>query len=73
MYDPRPPKKPNLGKWPFWSSPPELALDYVLKIFVFLVGVPFLFGVQFTPFGLLLNYLFLDFLIYLQYNKLGSQ
>ena len=69
MLNPRPPRKPNLGNWPFWSSPPELALDYVLKIAVFLIILPSLFGVAFTPMGLLINYLLIDFLLYLQYKK----
>lgn len=69
MYNPRPPKKPNLGSWPFWSSPPELALDYCIKILIFLIVLPAFFGVAFTPIGLLFNYLFLDLLIYWQYKN----
>ena len=67
-FRPKPPKQ-DLGKWPFWSSPPELALDYVIKIAIFLLVVPMFFGVQFTPLGLLFNYLFLDLLIYWQYKR----
>jgi len=69
MHNPRPPRKPNLGSWPFWSSPPELALDYCIKILIFLIMLPAFFGVAFTPMGLLFNYLFLDLLIYWQYKN----
>ena len=67
-YRPKPPKK-DLGSWPFWSSPPELALDYCIKILIFLIMLPAFFGVAFTPMGLLFNYLFLDLLIYWQYKN----
>jgi len=69
MHNPRPPRKPNLGSWPFWSSPPELAPDYCIKILIFLIMLPAFFGVAFTPMGLLFNYLFLDLLIYWQYKN----
>jgi len=72
MQNPRPPKKPNLGSWPFWSSPDQLAFDYVLKIALFLVGIPMLFGITYTPVGLFINYLIIDYIIYLQYKKITS-
>ena len=68
-YRPKPPKK-DLGSWPFWSSPEHLAFDYVLKIGIFLILLPMLFGVQFTPVGFFLNFLFIDFIIYLQYKRI---
>ena len=70
-YRPKPPKK-DLGSWPFWSSPPELAIDYIIKIALFLIGIPMLFGVAFTPIGLLFNYLLIDYLIYIQYKRINS-
>jgi hypothetical protein len=69
MHNPRPPKKSKLGSWPFWSSPPQLAFDYIIKIVMFLILLPMFFGVAFTPAGLFLNYLLIDFIIYLQYKK----
>jgi len=60
----------NLGSWPFWIAPSDLVLDYLIKMAIFLVVVPMVFGVVYTPMGLFLNYLFLDFLIYLQYKRL---
>lgn len=71
MHNPRPPKN-NLGSWPFWSSPPHLAFDYIFKIALFLIGIPMLFGVAFTPMGLLFNYLLIDYLIYTQYKRISS-
>ena len=68
-FRPKPPKK-DLGSWPFWSSPPELALDYIVKILLFLFLVPSLFGMSFTPMGLLINFLLVDFIIYTQYKRI---
>jgi len=70
-YRPEPPKK-ELGSWPFWASPEHLAFDYVLKIGIVLILMPMLFGVKFTPIGYFLNFLLVDFLIYLQYKKLSN-
>jgi len=72
VHNPRPPKKPQLGSWPFWSSPPEFAFDYVIKVVLFLFIIPAMFGAALTPVGILLNFFVIDLLIYFQYKKLLS-
>jgi hypothetical protein len=56
-FRPKPPKK-DLGSWPFWSSPPELALDYIVKILLFLYLIPSLLGLSLTTTGLSINRLY---------------
>jgi len=60
----------KLGSWPFWIAPAELGLDYLIKLVIFLIIVPMIFGIVYTPLGLLTNYLLIDFIIYLQYKGL---
>lgn len=56
--------------WLFWSVPDSLVFDYLIKLGLFLIIIPMLFGVILTTTGLFLNFLLVDFLIYLQYNNL---
>jgi hypothetical protein len=56
--------------WLFWTVPVELAFDYLIKLGLFLIIIPMLFGVMLTTTGLFFNFLIVDFLIYLQYNNL---
>ena len=57
-------QKPNLGSWPFWIVPEMFVLSYVIRLGIFLVLIPYLFGVVLSPLGLFLNFLFIDYLIY---------
>ena len=62
------PPKPWMGIWPLWEVPSWLALDYVAKLGIFLVGVPYLFGLYFTALGLLTNFLLIDYFVYRSYK-----
>ena len=65
-------KKPPTPGWIEWQVPSELGLDYVFKLFLFLFGIPFmLFGTVFTPFGMLINVIIIDYFIYLGYKSKG--
>lgn len=65
-------KKPEPPGWLEWRVPSELGLDYIIKIFLFLFGIPFmLFGTVFTPFGMLVNIVIIDYFIYLGYKSKG--
>ena len=62
--DYRNPNKPKLGSWPFWIVPEFYALSYLIRLAIFIVVIPYLFGVMLTPMGLLLNFLIIDYFIY---------
>lgn len=62
--DYRNPNKPKLGSWPFWIVPEFYALSYLIRLAIFIVVIPYLFGVMLTPVGLLLNFLLIDYFIY---------
>lgn len=62
--------EPELGSWPFWIVPEKFAIDYVLKLAIFMVGLPLLFGAVLTPLGLLFNFALVDWIIYKQYEKI---
>ena len=65
-------KKPPTPGWFEWRVPKELGFDYILKIFLFLYAIPFLlFGAVFTPFGMLINVVIIDYFIYLGYKSKG--
>lgn len=62
--------EPELGSWPFWIVPEKFAVDYVLKLAIFMIGLPMLFGAVLTPLGLFFNFALVDFIIYKQYEKI---
>ena len=64
----KPPKKPELGDWPFFIVPGFLVVDYVVKILLFLFLLPALFGLSLTVVGLGTNYLLVDYFIYRSYK-----
>ena len=43
-------------------------LDYIAKLGIFPVGVPYLFGLYFTALGLLTNFLLIDYFVYRSYK-----
>ena len=64
VNDYREPEKPKLGSWPFWQVPEFYILSYLIRLAIFIVVIPYLFGVMLTPMGLLLNFLLIDYFIY---------
>ena len=62
--DYREPQKPKLGAWPFWTVPEFYALSYLIRLAIFIIVMPYLFGVVLTPVGLLINFLLVDYFIY---------
>lgn len=60
----KPPKKPKLGKWPFWVVPEFWALQYVTRLALVLFVLPFLFGMALTPGGIFLMFIVYDYAIY---------
>ena len=64
VKDYREPNKPKLGLWPFWQVPEFYILSYLIRLAIFIVVIPYLFGVMLTPMGLLLNFLLIDYFIY---------
>jgi hypothetical protein len=64
VNDFREPEKPKLGTWPFWQVPEVFILSYLIRLAIFIVVIPYLFGVMLTPIGLLLNFLLIDYFIY---------
>ena len=54
----------NPPKWSEWQ--PERPLAYIITIFLFIVGLPYLFGYILTPLGTLLNVVFIDWWLYMK-------
>tara|TARA_B100000123_G_scaffold256638_1_gene219937 strand:- start:374 stop:604 length:231 start_codon:yes stop_codon:yes gene_type:complete len=64
--------KPEPPSWTNWQVPKELGWDYIVKMFLFLFGIPFLlFGAVFTPVGMLVNVIIIDYFIYISYRARG--
>jgi len=62
-------KKPNLGSWPFWTVPVPLVPTYIIRMVLFVVLIPVAFGVSLSSIGLLINFLIIDYVIYLGIKK----
>jgi hypothetical protein len=56
----------------FWEVPEELAFNYLIKICLIMVGLPYLFGLVFTPIGALLNFFLIDWVIFRSYQNHGK-
>lgn len=64
--------RPEPPGWVEWRVPPPLGLDYIFKIILFLIGIPFvLFGSIYTPIGFLINLIIVDYFIYIGYKARG--
>lgn len=50
--------------WIFWTIPDYKLQHYFILMFMILVLIPKLLGVQFTTLGYLMNYILFDFLYY---------
>ena len=61
-------KEPELGPWSSYSVPKKFSVDYIIKMFLYLWIVPWLFGFQLTALGLLFNTVIYDY-IYYRYIK----
>lgn len=59
----------NNHSWLTWTVPEQLALDYVFKLALFLIIIPFFFGLHFTKLGLVVNIVLIDVIMYLSYKK----
>ncbi|OUW32528.1 MAG: hypothetical protein CBD31_01760 [Flavobacteriaceae bacterium TMED171] len=57
-------KKPPPPKWSEWS--PLLPVRYIVGMIFYLFVLPFLFGFNFTPMGLLFNCILIDYIFYRQ-------
>jgi hypothetical protein len=65
-------KKPlkDPGPWLAWTVPESLAFRYLFRIVLWLYVVPFLLlGMQVTSLGLLIQFLVVDYVSYLQYKN----
>ena len=65
-------KKPlkDPGPWLTWTIPESLAIRYLFRIVVWIYVVPFLLlGIQVTSLGLLIQFLVVDYVSYLQYKN----
>ena len=68
-------KKPlqDPGPWMTWAVPENLALRYLFRIVVWIYVVPFLLlGIQVTSLGLLIQFLVVDYVSYLQYKNTNT-
>ena len=63
------PPKPMLGSFPLWIVPNIFVTEYMVKLVAFLFLIPALFGVSLTVTGLFLNFMLVDFILYLSYKK----
>ena len=73
VNDYREPQKPSLGSWPFWIVPELFVFGYLFRLILFLFVIPSLFGIQLTVMGLFVNFLVVDFIIYLALKKVYEQ
>ena len=68
-------KKPlkDPGPWLTWVVPESLALRYLFRILVWIYVVPFLLlGIQVTSLGLIIQFLVVDYVSYLQYKNTNT-
>ena len=70
VNDFRKPKPPIVEGFPFWIVPKGLVFDYVFKLLIFIIVIPFLFGVILQPLGLFFNFILVDYFIYQQYRNI---
>ena len=67
----QPPLK-DPGPWLTWAVPESLALRYLFRICLWIYVIPImLFGIQVTPLGVLMQFLVVDYVSYLQYKKIN--
>jgi len=60
------------GPWLTWAVPENLTLRYLLRILVWIYIVPFvLLGIQLSGIGVLIQFLVVDYISYLQYKKMN--
>ena len=64
----KPKKEPELGPWLTYVVPNMFAIDYIVKMFLWLWILPVLIGFHVTALGLLLNTILFDY-IYYRYIK----
>jgi len=67
-------KKPlqDPGPWLTWIVPENLALRYIFRIALWIYVIPFLLlGFNLTPLGVLVQFLVIDYVSYLQYKKMN--
>ena len=60
----KPPEKPKLGSWPFWTVPEFYAFQYLIRLVLVLLIIPYLFGFQLTPIGLFFLFIAWDYVTY---------
>jgi|TARA_X000000950_G_scaffold21304_1_gene22944 hypothetical protein len=66
-------RKPNNNQPPKWTEwQPARPWAYLINILAFLFIFPFLFGLVFTPFGLLMNCILIDYILYWGAMKRGE-
>ena len=58
--------------WPTWSVPTGMLPDYFFKLIFVFWFIPALFGMMFTPLGFFLNFLIVDYIIYIGYKMKGK-
>jgi len=67
-------KKPlkDPGPWLTWAVPESLAFRYLFRVVIWLYLIPFvLLGIQVTAIGILVQFLVIDYVSYLQYKKMN--
>ena len=56
-------------KWITWAVPVEYCPTYIITLFLAMFITPlFVFGITFTTFGWLVNFLWFDFVFYIWYK-----
>jgi len=62
-------KKPKLGPWPLWVVPEFYVWAYIFRIIFLVFALPYLFGFMLTPLGYLVNFLLVDYVVYVGIKK----
>ena len=62
-------KPPQPSSWFLWRVSTDFRFNYILMMFLLLFVIPWILGTHFSPLGLLLNTLLVDFIIYAYINK----
>lgn len=61
--------KPKLGPWPVWQVPEFYVFGYLFRIIFFVITLPWLFGFALTPLGYFINFLIIDYMVYVGLKK----
>jgi|TARA_B100001964_G_C13848125_1_gene428915 cytochrome b561 len=60
---------PTPTPWWRWQVPVSKVNHYLFMLFVMLVGIPWMLGMKWTSFSLLINFALVDFILYSYYKQ----